>query len=160
MRRAGVVNYGSPTSNHAAAGPDAGEPPAREIQMPKRAVTSPDAAAVGPYSHAIEAGRFVFLSGQTPIDPATGQLHDGDIAARTHQCFDNLFGVLAAAGLEPSDIVQVRVYLTDMDDFGAMNAAYAERFDEPFPARTTIGVASLPLGADVEIDVVALRDSG
>lgn len=115
---------------------------------------------MGPYSHAIDDGNHVFLSGQTPIDPTTGKLHTGDVGAQTQQCFDNLFDVLAAAGLGPADVVQVRVYLTDMDDFAAMNAAYAERFEEPFPARTTIGVASLPLGAIVEIDLVATRTAG
>jgi len=125
--------------------------------VPRTPVTSPTAAAVGPYSHAIDDGHHVFLSGQTPIDPATGKLHTGDVGAQTRQCFDNLFDVLAAASLGPSDVVQVRVYLTDMNDFAAMNAAYAERFEQPFPARTTIGVASLPLGANVEIDLVATR---
>ncbi len=128
--------------------------------MPRTPVTSPNAAAVGPYSHAIDDGHHVFLSGQTPIDPATGELHPGDVGAQTRQCFDNLFDVLAEAGLTPDHVVQVRVYLTDMEDFGAMNAAYAERFEAPFPARTTIGVASLPLGAQVEIDMVATRDVG
>ncbi len=125
--------------------------------MPRTPVTSTTAAAVGPYSHAIDDGHHVFLSGQTPIDPSTGALHTGDVGAQTSQCFDNLFDVLKAAGLGPADVVQVRVYLTDMDDFAAMNAAYAARFEEPFPARTTIGVASLPLGAQVEIDLVATR---
>lgn len=125
--------------------------------MPRTPVTSPTAASVGPYSHAIDDGQQVFLSGQTPIDPATGELHTGGVGEQTHQCFDNLFDVLAAAGLTPEHVVQVRVYLTDMDDFAAMNAAYAERFEEPFPARTTIGVASLPLDAQVEIDLVATR---
>lgn len=126
--------------------------------MPRTPVTSSTAAAVGPYSHAIDDGRHVFVSGQTPIDPATGELHSGDVGDQTLQCFDNLFDVLAAADLGASDVVQVRVYLTDMDDFAAMNAAYATRFEEPYPARTTIGVASLPLGAQVEIDLVATRD--
>ncbi len=125
--------------------------------MPRKPVTSSTAAAVGPYSHAIDDGHHVFLSGQTPIEPATGELHAGDVGDQTRQCFDNLFDVLAAAGLTPGDVVQVRVYLTDMDDFTAMNEAYAARFEEPYPARTTIGVASLPLGAQVEIDLVATR---
>ena len=126
--------------------------------MPRKALSSATASAIGPYSHAVDDGSHVFCSGQTPIDPATGALREGGVGDQTHQCFDNLFDVLAAAGLAPSDVVQVRVYLTDMADFGAMNAAYSERFEEPFPARTTIGVASLPLGADVEIDLVAMRD--
>ncbi|NKB87754.1 MAG: RidA family protein [Acidobacteria bacterium] len=125
--------------------------------MGRTPITSPNAAAVGPYSHAIDDGRSVYLSGQTPIDPDTGGLLEGSVGAQTHQCFDNLFDVLMTAGLSPSDVVQVRVYVTDMGDFAEMNAAYAERFTEPYPARTTIGVASLPLGAQVEIDCVAVR---
>jgi 2-iminobutanoate/2-iminopropanoate deaminase len=99
----------------------------------------------------------VFCSGQTPIDPATGELHTGGVDAQTHQCFDHLFGVLAEAGLGPDDVVKVNVYLRDMDDFAEMNAAYAERFEAPYPARTTIAVAGLPLDAQVEIELVAER---
>lgn len=120
-------------------------------------ITSPTASAVGPYSHGIDASGFVFCSGQTPIDPATGELAEGAVGPRTKQCFDNLFAVLAEAGLGPEDVVKVNVYLTDMDDFAEMNAAYAVRFAEPFPARTTIGVASLPLGSNVEIELIARR---
>ena len=125
--------------------------------MSKSAISAPGAAAVGPYSHAIDDGRHVFLSGQTPLDPATGELVQGDVAAQTRQCFANLRDVLEAAGLGLRDAVQARVYLTDMNDFAAMNGAYAEHFEPPYPARTTIGVASLPLGATVEIDLVAVR---
>ncbi len=120
-------------------------------------ITSPTANAVGPYSHGIDADPIVFCSGQTPVDPATGRLVVGDVGRRTHQGFDNLFSVLAAADLGPEHVVKVNVYLTDMDDFAAMNEAYAARFDEPFPARTTIGVASLPLGSNVEIELIARR---
>ncbi len=123
----------------------------------RSAITSPSANSVGPYSHGIDADPIVFCSGQTPVDPATGALLDGDVGARTHQCFDNLFAVLESAGLGPEHVVKVNVYLTDMDDFAAMNAAYADRFEEPFPARTTIGVASLPLGANVEVELIARR---
>ena len=125
--------------------------------MTRKPLTNPQATAVGPYSHAIDGGDYVFCSGQTPIDPATGQLLQGGVAAQTHQCFDNLFGVLADGDLGPDDVVKVNVFLTDMEDFAAMNAAYAERFREPFPARTTIGVAALPLGASVEIELIARR---
>ena len=120
-------------------------------------VTSPTASAVGPYSHGIDTGEVVYCSGQTPIDPQTGRLAAGDVAARTDQCLDNLFDVLAAASLAPDDVIKVNVYLTDMGDFEAMNRAYAARFAEPYPARTTIGVASLPLGSDIEIELVARR---
>lgn len=125
--------------------------------MSRNPLSSPDATAVGPYSHAIDDGRYVFCSGQTPINPSTGRLREGTIGDRTNQCFDNLFGVLAAGGLGPGDVVKVNVYLTDMGSFKDMNQVYATRFQEPYPARTTIGVASLPLGADVEIELIARR---
>lgn len=125
--------------------------------MPRKAFSATGAVAVGPYSHAVEAGNLVYLSGQTPIDPSTGKLVDGDIAAQTQQCFKNLFNVLASAGLAPDDVVKVNVFLTDMGDFTAMNAVYAGQFSSPFPARTTIGVASLPLGARVEIEMIAKK---
>lgn len=125
--------------------------------MPRTAVTSPTSASVGPYSHAVDDGHYLFCSGQTPIDPTTGRLRTGGIGEKTLQCFDNLFAVLAAAGLTPDDVVKVNVFLTRMDDFAAMNEVYATRFSQPFPARTTIGVASLPLGADIEIELVARK---
>lgn len=125
--------------------------------MPRKAFTSPGAATVGPYSHAVEAGELVYLSGQTPVDPATGRLVAGDVAAQTRQCFDNLFAVLAACGLGPDDVVKVNVFLTDMRDFAAMNEAYAASFATPYPARTTVAVAGLPLGARVEIELIARR---
>jgi 2-iminobutanoate/2-iminopropanoate deaminase len=123
----------------------------------RTALSSSTASAIGPYSHAIDDGTYVFCSGQTPIDPSTGRLRDGGVADQTDQCFDNLFAVLADGGLGPDDVVKVNVYLTDMDDFPEMNAAYAERFSAPPPARTTVGVAALPLGARVEIELVARK---
>ncbi len=126
--------------------------------MPRKAFSSPGATAVGPYSHAVEAGRFVYLSGQTPLDPGTHQLLAGDVQAQTEQCFRNLFEVLRAAGLTPDSVIKVNVYLADMSDFAAMNEVYARQFTQPYPARTTIGVAALPLGARVEIELVARRD--
>lgn len=123
----------------------------------RKAISAPNAAAIGPYSHAVEANGFVFFSGQTPIDPATGKLVVGDIRAQTKQCFANLFDVLEAARLGPEDVTEVRVYLIDMDDFPAMNEIYADQFKEPYPARTTIGCASLPLNARIEIGMVARR---
>ena len=125
--------------------------------MARKAVNAPDAVTVGPYSHAVWSGRKLYLSGQTPIDPATGKLVEGDVAAQTAQCFKNLFGVLAAAGLEPGHVVKVNVYLADMQDFAAMNSVYETQFEQPYPARTTIGVAGLPLGARVEIEMIARR---
>lgn len=125
--------------------------------MARTPLSSPTASAIGPYSHAIDDGTHVFCSGQTPIDPATGRLKEGGVGAQTHQCFDNLFAVLAAGGLGPDHVVKVNVYLTDMGDFAAMNEAYATRFEAPPPARTTVGVAALPLGARVEIELVARK---
>ncbi len=124
----------------------------------RNAVTSPHAPkAVGPYSQAVVSGDHVFLSGQTPIDPASGVLIDGSLAEQTQRCFDNLAAVLEAAGLGFGDVVKVNVYLTEMADFGEMNGVYALQFEEPFPARTTVAVAALPLGARVEIELVARK---
>jgi 2-iminobutanoate/2-iminopropanoate deaminase len=124
--------------------------------VPRTPISSPDApAAVGPYSQAIVSGDHLFLSGQTPIDPATGSLIDGDVGAQAQRCFDNLAAVLAAGGLSFDDVVKVNVYLTSMDDFQSMNAVYLRQFTEPFPARTTVAVAALPLGARIEIELVA-----
>jgi 2-iminobutanoate/2-iminopropanoate deaminase len=125
--------------------------------MARKAIQTQGAAVVGPYSPGVMAGDFVFLSGQTPLDPATGRLLEGGVGAQAEQCFRNLFAVLEAAGMSPDQVVRVGVYLTDMADFGAMNEVYARQFNAPYPARTTIGVASLPLGARIEIELVALR---
>lgn len=125
--------------------------------MPRKTYSAPGAVAVGPYSHAVEAGDFVFLSGQTPLDPATKALVPGDVAAQTEQVFANLSAVLGAAGLTSDDVVKVNVFLTDMADFAAMNAVYAGKFSAPYPARSTIAVAGLPLGAKVEIEMIARR---
>ena len=113
--------------------------------------------AIGPYSHAIWTGDLLYLSGQTPIDPAAGQLVAGDIAAQTARAFDNLEAVLGDAGLTMDDVVKCNVYLATMDDFAGMNAVYAARFNAPYPARTTVAVAGLPLGALIEIELVAQR---
>ena len=120
-------------------------------------LSSSTASAIGPYSHAIDDGTHVFCSGQTPIDPETGELREGEVGDQTHQCFDNLFAVLANGGLGPDDVVKVNVYLTDMNDFSKMNEAYATRFKDPPPARTTVGVAELPMNARVEIELVAKK---
>lgn len=128
--------------------------------MTRTAFAASQGVAVGPYSHAVDGGTVVYLSGQTPIDPATGKLVDGDITRQTEQCFTNLFAVLEAAGLTPDDVVKVNVFLTDMANFAAMNAVYGTMFCKPYPARTTIGVASLPLGADVEIEMIARKREG
>lgn len=130
-----------------------------EATMPRTAINAPGVAAVGPYSHAAEHAGLVFLSGQTPLNPGTGALLEGDVEAQTRQCFENLDAVLEAAKLTITEVVKVNVFLVDMDDFAAMNTVYAEQFEEPYPARTTIGVASLPLGARVEVELVAARPS-
>jgi 2-iminobutanoate/2-iminopropanoate deaminase len=124
--------------------------------MARKTVTSAQARAIGPYSHGV-VGRsdLLFLSGQTPIDPITGLLVEGDAAAQTEQCLANLSHVLDAADLTFDAVVKVNVFLTDMDDFAAMNAVYARHFRAPYPARSTIGVAALPLGARVEIEMIA-----
>lgn len=111
-------------------------------------------AAVGPYSHAVRSGGFLFLSGQTPLDPATGALVEGQIGEQTRQCLRNLQAVCEAAGASLSDAVRCGIYVTDMATFGDVNAAYAEFFTDAPPARSTIGVASLPVGARVEIDAI------
>ncbi|MHB1223469.1 MAG: RidA family protein [Gemmatimonadaceae bacterium] len=126
--------------------------------MARQGVESPRGpAALGPYSAAVWAGEMLYLSGQTPVDPADGRLVGGDVGVQTRRAFDNLELVLLDAGLTMGDVVKVNVYLTDMADFPAMNAAYQTRFGRPYPARTTVAVAALPLGASVEIELVAKR---
>src|SRR5471030_3317028 len=125
----------------------------------KQAISSPDAPkAIGPYSQAVRAGQLLFLSGQVPLDPATGQIVDGDIAAQTHRVFKNLGAVLAAGGRSFADVVRTTVFLADMNDFAAVNAVYGEYFSEPYPVRATVQVARLPKDARVEIDVIASFD--
>jgi len=127
----------------------------RAIQTRRTEFTSPELTPpVGPFSQAIEAGGFIYLSGQVGQDPTTGKLVAGGIAAETERIFQNLSAVLEAAGRSFDDVVRAGVYLANMNDFAAMNGIYAGHFSRPFPARTTIGVAALPLGACVEIDLV------
>ncbi len=126
--------------------------------MGKKTFTAKGAMSVGPYSHAVESGDFIFLSGQIPLDFKTGKLIEGDIAAQTEQCFKNISNILQAAGLSFDSVVKVTVFLTNMGDFGVMNSVYEKQFSPPFPARTTIGVAQLPLGAKIEIEVTANRE--
>ncbi|MEP6562160.1 MAG: Rid family detoxifying hydrolase [Nakamurella sp.] len=109
----------------------------------------------GPYSHAVRAGDVVYLSGQTALEPGSGTLIDGDIKAHTELVFANIAAVLKAAGLTFDNVIKVNVYLTDMADFAAMNRVYSGIFTEPYPARTTVAVAGLPLGARVEIELTA-----
>jgi len=122
----------------------------------KQSISSPDAPkAIGPYSQAVRAGQLLFLSGQVPLDPATGQMIDGDIAAQTRRVFENLGAVLKAGGRSFADVVRTTVFLADMNDFAAMNEVYGHYFTEPYPARATVQVARLPKDARVEIDLIA-----
>jgi 2-iminobutanoate/2-iminopropanoate deaminase len=114
----------------------------------------PGPPSAGPYSHAVKSNGLVFLSGQTPVDPGTGKLIEGSIGDQTRRCLDNLAIVAKAAGAELTDAVRVGIYVTDITTFKDVNEAYATYFDSDPPARSTIGVASLPLGAEVEIDMV------
>jgi 2-iminobutanoate/2-iminopropanoate deaminase len=124
--------------------------------MRKTAITSPELAPpVGPFSQAIEVGGFLYFSGQVAQDPATGKVVEGGIVAQTERVLENLSAVLKAAGKNFEDVVRAGVYLTSMSDFAAMNEIYARHFSQPFPARTTIAVVALPLGASVEIDLIA-----
>ena len=123
------------------------------------AINSPEApAAVGPYSHAIRSGEFLFCSGQIPLDPASGQIVEGGIEAETRQVFQNIRAVLATSGSSLGDVVKTTIYLTEMADFGAVNEVYARRFGSDPPARATVAVAGLPKGVRVEIDAIAVAD--
>ncbi len=111
--------------------------------------------AIGPYSPAVRAGQLLFVSGQIPIDPATGNMVDGGIADQTRRVLDNIGELLLAAGRSFGDVVRTTVFLADLNDFAAMNEVYGEYFAEPYPARATVQVARLPRDSRVEIDVIA-----
>jgi len=113
--------------------------------------------AIGPYSQAVQVGGTIYTSGQIPLDPATGELVAGDIDAQTRRVFENLRAVIEAAGAGFSDVARVGIYLTDLSNFAAVNVVMAEYFQQPYPARSTIGVAALPRGAQVEIDLIVVR---
>ena len=114
--------------------------------------------AIGPYSQAVSVGNTYYLSGQTPIDPATGKLVEGGFDASARRVFENLGAVLTAAGLSFRNVVKASVFLIDFADFPAMNAIYAEYFGDHKPARSTVQVAKLPLGAPIEIDFIAVKE--
>ena len=114
-------------------------------------------AAVGPYSQAIEANGFIFASGQLPIDPSTNAFAEGGEKEQTRQSLTNARNVLAAAGVDLSHVVKTTVFLSDMDNFAAMNEVYAEFFKEPYPARSAIAVKALPKGALVEVECIAVK---
>jgi 2-iminobutanoate/2-iminopropanoate deaminase len=123
--------------------------------MSKTAIISPELTPpVGPFSPAIEVGGFLYFSGQVGQDPATGKVVEGGIVAETERIFRNLAAVLKAAGKSFDDVVRAGVYLTSISDYATLNGIYAKHFSQPFPARTVIAVAALPLGACVEIDLV------
>ena len=112
-------------------------------------------AAIGPYSQAIRTGDLLFVSGQVPIDPATGTVVEGDISVQAHQSLCNLKAILNAAGTNMGAVVKTTVFLADMNDFAAMNEVYAQFFQEPFPARSAVQVGRLPKDAKVEIEAIA-----
>lgn len=119
--------------------------------------TSNAPAAIGPYSQAIVAGNTVYVSGQLPIDPATGEFAQGGIKALATQSLTNIKNILATEGMSMSDVVKVTVLLRDISDFAAVNEVYAQFFSAPYPARSAFAVAALPKGADIEIEAIAVR---
>ena len=122
----------------------------------KQAVSSDRAPkAIGPYSQAVRAGQLLFVSGQIPLDPDTGQMVAGDVAAQTRRVLENVRAVLDAANRSFADIVRTTIFLADMNDFAAVNEVYGQYFSQPYPARATVQVARLPKDARVEIDVIA-----
>jgi len=123
--------------------------------MPHAVSTQAAPAAIGPYSQAIRAGNFLFVSGQIPLDPATGALVDGDVRAQTRRVLENVSAIVAAAGATLGRVVKTTVYLVDMSDFPAMNEVYAGFFRAPAPARATVQVGRLPKDVRIEIDAVA-----
>jgi 2-iminobutanoate/2-iminopropanoate deaminase len=127
----------------------------------KQAISSPDAPkAIGPYSSALRAGNLVFISGQVPFDPKTGEMVAGDIGAQTRRVLDNIGALLDAAGLTFADVARTTVFLADMNDFAAMNDVYRTFFSEPYPARSTVQAARLPRDARIEIDAIAVGTGG
>ncbi|MDA3913927.1 RidA family protein [Oleiagrimonas sp.] len=125
-----------------------------------RSIIATDKApsAIGPYSQAVRAGQTVYLSGQIPLDPASGQLVHGDIAVQARRVFENLRAVCEAAGGRLSSAVRIGIYMTDLAHFASVNSVMSEYFEQPYPARATIQVAALPKGAQIEVDAVLVLD--
>lgn len=115
-------------------------------------------AAIGPYSQAVQADKTVYISGQIPLNPATGDLVDGDFKAQVERVFDNLTAVVEASGGTMANVVRVGLFLTDMSQFATVNKVMEERFNQPYPARAAIGVTALPKNADVEADAIVVLD--
>lgn len=127
--------------------------------MPRQIIATDKApAAIGPYSQAVRAGNTVYFSGQIPLDPATGQMVEGDITLQTRRVFDNLKAVVAAAGGSMDKIVRVGIYVTNLGHFASVNEVMGEYFQAPYPARSTIEVSALPKLADVEVDAIMVLD--
>jgi 2-iminobutanoate/2-iminopropanoate deaminase len=127
------------------------------LSEPKKKIHSDGAPeALGPYSQAVRVGEHLFCSGQIPLDPNSGELVTGGFEAQVERVFENLAAVVAAAGLSFDDAVKVTIYMTDLGKFPVLNEIYARYFTQPYPARATVGVASLPKGAEVEIDLIAV----
>ena len=127
------------------------------MNIKKEITTNNAPKAIGPYSQAIDTPSFVFTSGQIPIDPSTGKLVSDDVKEQTIQVFKNIKGILEEAGLTFDNVVKTTVFITDMADFAAVNEIYKEYFNAPFPARSCVQVAALPLGAKVEIETICLK---
>ncbi len=126
--------------------------------MSIKAIATPNApGAIGPYSQGVEANSTVFVSGQLPIDPATGEFAGADIAAQTRQALTNIRSILEANGMSMANVVKTTVLMTDLAEFGAMNAVYAEFFSEPYPARAAFQVVAVPKGAKIEIEAIAVK---
>lgn len=129
-------------------------------QMKKIASTNQAPAAIGPYSQAVRSGGFLFCSGQIPLDPQSGQIVTGDIAAQTRRVMDNIAGLLRAEGLNFDDIVKTTIFLTNLDDFQIVNETYGSYFKQDPPARSTVQVSALPKGANIEIEAIAAVEAG
>lgn len=127
--------------------------------MSRIIINTPSApAAIGPYAQAVRSGNTLYLSGQVPLDPVSGTLVEGDIREQANRIFDNIAAVCLAAGGSLDSLVRVGIYLTDLSQFAQVNEVMAQRLAEPYPARSTIGVTALPLGAAIEMDAIAVLD--
>ena len=129
-----------------------------ESTMKKKIHTNNAPAAIGPYSQAIQAGNTIYISGQIPVDPATGSIDAADITGQTKQSLENIKAILEAAGIGMSSVVKTTVLLADINDFGAMNEVYKTYFAEPFPARAAFQAANLPKNAKIEIEAIAVLE--